>query len=140
MPVRLYERGLTLNRLFLSPRYPGSQTPPLMSSLKYGDDNGPGDKLSDTYHYSQFVHLPHGVTKVSGQGGWDLDGNIDADDWRGQIERAFDNLDRVLKVAGLSGLDDVSTLEAGQCLAVGNVLSDSAPVDLPHPQLCHQCS
>lgn len=79
-----------------------------MSSLKYGNDPGAGTYLSEQYHYSQYVHLPHGITKLSGQGGWTRDHHIDAEDWKGQIDRAFDNIEICLKEAGLTGLEDVS--------------------------------
>ncbi|KAK4498674.1 hypothetical protein PRZ48_009184 [Zasmidium cellare] len=82
-----------------------------MASLQYGNDEGAGTELGKAYHYSQYVHLPHGITKLSGQGGWTRDGQIDAQDWKGQIERAFDNIEVVLKTAGLSGLDDVGRPE-----------------------------
>lgn len=78
-----------------------------MSTLKYGNDPAYGSQLSERNHYSQFVHLPHGITKCSGQGGWTKDGAMDPDDPEGQIERAFDNVELVLKTAGLSGWEDV---------------------------------
>lgn len=83
-----------------------------MASLKYGNDSGFGTTLSDRNHYSQFVHLPNGITKLSGQGGWTTEGAIDAEDWKGQIDKAFDNVEIVLKAAGLTGWQDVSYLRA----------------------------
>lgn len=78
-----------------------------MSSLEYGNDKGHGTSLSNKNHYSQFVHLPYGITKLSGQGGWTRDGEY-PDDYKQQIENAFDNVENVLQEAGLSGWGDVS--------------------------------
>ena len=79
-----------------------------MSWLEYGNEPGAGESHGEAYHYTQFVHLPNGITKLSGQGGWTNDGSIDANDWKAQIENAFDNVERVLKAAGMSGWEDVS--------------------------------
>lgn len=81
----------------------------MSSQLQYGNDSAYGSVLSERNHYSQFVHLPNGITKLSGQGGWARDGSMSADDPKGQIEQAFNNVDFVLKEAGLSGWKDVSS-------------------------------
>ncbi|PVH91643.1 YjgF-like protein [Periconia macrospinosa] len=77
-----------------------------MSSLSYIDPPGPGEKASDTYHYSQSVALPSGIIKVSGQGGWDISQSIPSD-MKSQIDLAFANVDRVLQSHGLRGWEDV---------------------------------
>ncbi|CAD0093111.1 unnamed protein product [Aureobasidium vineae] len=73
-----------------------------MSSLQYFNEKGAGQKFSDECHYSQAVVVGD-VVKCSGQGGWDEEGNLDGDDWQGQIEYAFANVDRILQAAGLRG-------------------------------------
>ena len=78
-----------------------------MSSLQYGNEPGAGTIKSEKNGYMQYVHLPHGITKLSGQGGWLNDDSIDGNDWKGQIDNAWDNIERVLKAAGLLGLEDV---------------------------------
>ncbi|CAJ0555438.1 Ff.00g055030.m01.CDS01 [Fusarium sp. VM40] len=77
-----------------------------MSGFKYHNEEGAGQNLSDLYHYSQAVVLGETI-KCSGQGGWDNTGKLDGDDTKGQIDLAFDNVDRVLQAAGLRGLEDV---------------------------------
>jgi enamine deaminase RidA (YjgF/YER057c/UK114 family) len=78
-----------------------------MSSLSYTiDPAGPGEKASETYHYSQSVALPSGIIKVSGQGGWDNSQSIPSD-MKSQIDLAFANVDRVLQSHGLRGWEDV---------------------------------
>ncbi|GHJ86706.1 hypothetical protein NliqN6_3108 [Naganishia liquefaciens] len=42
-----------------------------MSSLKYTDGYPAGARIGAMCHYSQAVILPHGIVKLSGQGGWD---------------------------------------------------------------------
>jgi enamine deaminase RidA (YjgF/YER057c/UK114 family) len=87
-----------------------------MSSLSYINPPGPGEKASDTYHYSQSVALPSGIIKVSGQGGWDISQSIPPNtsrilsipsDMESQINLAFANVDRVLQSHGLRGWEDV---------------------------------
>ncbi|KAG9253527.1 Endoribonuclease L-PSP/chorismate mutase-like protein [Emericellopsis atlantica] len=77
-----------------------------MSNEQYFNDAGAGQKHSDLCHYSQAVVFGD-VAKCSGQGGWDTTGNVDADDVAGQVELAFENVDRVLQAAGFRGWEDV---------------------------------
>ncbi|KAL3485008.1 hypothetical protein BJX62DRAFT_243399 [Aspergillus germanicus] len=78
-----------------------------MSSLTYINEPGAGQKHSDFCHYSQAVHLPSNIVKCAGQGGWTNTGDLDAENIRGQVDLAFENVDRVLQVAGLRGWEDV---------------------------------
>jgi enamine deaminase RidA (YjgF/YER057c/UK114 family) len=64
-------------------------------------------KHSDIGHYSQIVVIGN-MAKLSGQGGWDETGELSKYDWQQQIDNAFDNVERVLKAAGLRGWEDVS--------------------------------
>lgn len=84
-----------------------------MSSLQYINEKGAGQKHSDQCHYSQCVILGD-IVKCSGQGGWDNEGNLDGEDWKGQIDNAFDNVDRVLQAAGLRGWEDVYSIRSYQ--------------------------
>jgi len=81
-----------------------------MSSLTYVNEQGAGQKHSDLGHYSQAVVLGN-IAKLSGQGGWDNDGNLDQYDWKQQIKNAFENVDRVLRAAGFRGWEDVSVAD-----------------------------
>jgi enamine deaminase RidA (YjgF/YER057c/UK114 family) len=84
-----------------------------MSTLTYHfDATGPGQVFSNTYHYAQTVVLDGGVVKASGQGGWDLQGNLDPDDIHKQTQLAIENVDRVLREAGLRGWEDVYSLHS----------------------------
>lgn len=83
-----------------------------MSGLTYLNEEGAGQKHSDLCHYSQVVLLPGGVVKASGQGGWDTTGKTDAADPAGQIKLAFENVDRVLRTAGLRGWEDVYSIRS----------------------------
>jgi enamine deaminase RidA (YjgF/YER057c/UK114 family) len=83
-----------------------------MSGLTYLNDEGAGQKYSDACHYSQAVLLPGGIVKASGQGGWDPEGKLDAADLAGQVKLAFDNVDRVLRTAGLRGWEDVYSVRS----------------------------
>ena len=78
-----------------------------MSILTYVNEQGAGQKHSDLGHYSQAVIVGN-IAKLSGQGGWDNDGNLDQYDWQLQIKNAFENVDRVLQAAGFRGWEDVS--------------------------------
>lgn len=78
----------------------------IMSALKYINEPGAGQHLSDSYGYSQAV-LINNTAKLSGQGGWDNEGNLEQYDWKQQITNAFDNVERVLKAAGFRGWEDV---------------------------------
>lgn len=80
-----------------------------MASLTYWNAYPEGQKLSDSFNYSQVVRIPGTNTiKCSGQGGWDPQtGAIDAKDYAGQVELAFKNIDTVLQAAGSRGWEDV---------------------------------
>jgi enamine deaminase RidA (YjgF/YER057c/UK114 family) len=78
-----------------------------MSSLTYINEPGAGQKHSDLCHYSQAVLLPGNIVKCAGQGGWTNSGDLDAENVRGQVDLAFENVDRVLQAAGLRGWEDV---------------------------------
>ncbi|KAK5167222.1 uncharacterized protein LTR77_007954 [Saxophila tyrrhenica] len=54
------------------------------------------------------------VAKLSGQGGWDPEGDVESYDWKQQIDHAFDNVDRVLQAARLRGWEDVYLLRSYQ--------------------------
>ncbi|GAB7328854.1 hypothetical protein MBLNU13_g00732t1 [Cladosporium sp. NU13] len=84
-----------------------------MSSLTYINEHGAGQKHSDLGHYSQAVVIGN-IAKLSGQGGWDNDGNLDQYDWKQQIDNAFENVDRVLRAAGFRGWEDVYLLRSYQ--------------------------
>ena len=77
-----------------------------MSSQTYTNEKGAGQKHSDLCHYSQAVTIGD-IVKCSGQGGWDNEGNLEQYDDNAQIDNAFDNVDRVLRAAGLRGWEDV---------------------------------
>lgn len=81
-----------------------------MSSLTYTNYPGTGQLLSDTTHYSQAVRLPTTppTIKISGQGGWDpTTGAMISPDASQQIERAFANVDLMLRHAGAKGWSEV---------------------------------
>lgn len=79
----------------------------MSSPLTYVNEKGAGQKHSDLCHYSQAVLLPGNIVKCSGQGGWTNFGDLDGNDVHGQVELAFQNVDRVLQAAGLKGWEDV---------------------------------
>jgi enamine deaminase RidA (YjgF/YER057c/UK114 family) len=87
-----------------------------MSSLKYINEPGAGEKHSDLGHYSQNVVIGN-MAKLSGQGGWDETGELSKYDWQQQIDNAFDNVERVLKAAGLRGWEDVSPNIPSSCFS-----------------------
>ncbi len=66
---------------------------------------GYGDRQLAHLHYSQAVRIGDRV-EISGQGGWDDDFNS-PDTLHGEIERAFDNVERTLVVAGATWRDVV---------------------------------
>lgn len=79
-----------------------------MSSLNFINEKGAGQKHSDLYHYSQVVRIPGTpIIKAAGQGGWTETGALDSNDMKGQIDLAFQNVDNVLRAAGLRGWEDV---------------------------------
>jgi enamine deaminase RidA (YjgF/YER057c/UK114 family) len=77
-----------------------------MSSQKYSNYEGVGARNSELYSYSQAVEVGT-VIKCSGQGGWEDDGSIDQEDLEGQIELAFQNVEKNLRTAGARGWEDV---------------------------------
>ena len=79
-----------------------------MSELEYVNGPGAGQTWSDLGHYSQAVFLPGSIVKCSGQGGCDDQGNLAGIEWKEQIDKAFENVDRLLQAAGLRGWEDVS--------------------------------
>lgn len=79
-----------------------------MSKLEYINGPGAGQTWSDLGHYSQAVFLPGNIVKCSGQGGCDDQGNLAGIEWKEQIDKAFENVDRLLQAAGLRGWEDVS--------------------------------
>ncbi|KAJ5756877.1 uncharacterized protein N7511_007059 [Penicillium nucicola] len=82
-----------------------------MSSLNYINEQGAGQKHSDLCHYSQAVVLGNFV-KCSGQGGWEQSGALNPDDIPGQVDLAFQNVDRVLQASGLRGWEDVYSIRS----------------------------
>jgi enamine deaminase RidA (YjgF/YER057c/UK114 family) len=65
-----------------------------MSTLGY--TNYPGSEAnSKDFHYSQAVQIGN-IVKISGQGGWDAQGNIAAD-IHAQVLAAFQNVESALK-------------------------------------------
>lgn len=101
-----------------------------MSSLTYVNEPGAGQKHSDLGHYSQAVVIGN-VAKLSGQGGWDNDGNLDQYDWKEQIKNAFDNVDRVLQAAGFRGWEDVSKAIVWSYLNLSDEVIGISPPQLP---------
>lgn len=87
-----------------------------MSSLKYSNPPGAAEKHSDLCHFSQTVDLGNGTIKCAGQGGWHPEtGAIDANDMEGQVRLAFENVDLILKAAGLRGWEDVYLVRSYHC-------------------------
>lgn len=82
-----------------------------MSSLTYINEEGAGQKHSDLCHYSQAVILGN-IVKCAGQGGWEQSGALDAHDIPGQVNLAFQNVDRVLQASGLRGWEDVYSIRS----------------------------
>ncbi|KAL4726706.1 hypothetical protein ACLX1H_005595 [Fusarium chlamydosporum] len=62
--------------------------------------------LTDVNHYSQAVDLGNGFYKISGQGGFTEKGEMPSD-IKDEVEQAFQNVEDVLKAAGLRGWEDV---------------------------------
>lgn len=84
-----------------------------MSSLKYTNPPGASTKFGELGHYSQTVDLGNGTIKCAGQGGWDTNsGDIDANDSTKQVDLAIQNVDLILKAAGLRGWEDVYLLRS----------------------------
>ncbi|CCO36969.1 hypothetical protein BN14_11118 [Rhizoctonia solani AG-1 IB] len=81
-----------------------------MSELTYINYEGAGQKNSDECHYSQAVILGD-IVKASGQGGWDDAGDVKADA-KGQVDLAFENVDKALRAVGLRGWEDVFSVRS----------------------------
>ncbi|KAM3528100.1 hypothetical protein MY4038_006058 [Beauveria bassiana] len=87
-----------------------------MASLQFKTPPGAAEKHSDLGHYSQSVDLGNGIVKCSGQGGWHPEtGALDATDSSKQVALAMENVDIVLKNAGLRGWEDVYLLRSYHC-------------------------
>ncbi|GAQ11628.1 rutC family protein YjgH [Aspergillus lentulus] len=82
-----------------------------MSSLQYYNYPGVGEANNRDYSYSQAVRIGD-IVKCSGQGGWDDSGNIDGNDLPGQIVKAFQNVEKNLRNAGLRGWEDVYSVRS----------------------------
>ena len=82
-----------------------------MSSLQYYDEAGAGTENGKKFHYRQAVVIGN-IVKCSGQGGWTNDNKLDANDPLGQVDLAFENVDRVLRTVGLRGWEDVYLLRS----------------------------
>lgn len=84
-----------------------------MSSLKYNNPPGASTRFGELCHYSQTVDLGNGTIKCAGQGGWEPEsGDIDANDSTKQVQLAIENVDLVLRAAGLRGWEDVYLLRS----------------------------
>lgn len=82
-----------------------------MSSLQYYNYPGVGKVNNREYSYSQAVRIGD-IVKCSGQGGWDNSGNMDENDLPGQILKAFQNVEKNLRDAGLRGWEDVYSVRS----------------------------
>ncbi|TIB97311.1 YjgF-like protein [Wallemia mellicola] len=84
-----------------------------MASLQYVADSSEYDKFArSNFNYSQAVKLGNGIVKCSGQGGWEDNGDLIGKDTSEQIEKAFKNVDRVLRKAGCNGWQDVYSVRS----------------------------
>ena len=104
---------------------PGHDASPSVMGMKRRSINPA--QLFDSTHYgfSQAVATASGTTVyVSGQVGWDADGQLAAGGFAGQTASAFDNLATVLEAAGGSLLDAVSL----RIYVVGEAADDLAPI------------
>ncbi|KAJ4990934.1 RutC family protein YjgH 2 [Stagonosporopsis vannaccii] len=63
-------------------------------SAVFGNYTGTESK-SESFHYSQAVKVGN-IVKISGQGGWDAEGNMDSSAPK-QVELALENVERALK-------------------------------------------
>ncbi|KAB2568958.1 hypothetical protein DBV05_g12368 [Lasiodiplodia theobromae] len=82
-----------------------------MSSLKYSNYEGVGTTNNRLYSYSQAVRVGN-IVKCSGQGGWDNEGIIDEKNLKGQIDLAFQNVEKNLRDAGCRGWADVYAVKS----------------------------
>lgn len=94
------------------------------------NEQGAGQEHSDLGHYSQAVIIGN-IAKLSGQGGWDNDGNIDQYDGKQQIKNAFENVDRVLRAAGFRGWEDVSVAHTWHEGDLADQIIGISPPQLP---------
>ncbi|WXC56552.1 hypothetical protein SNK03_002485 [Fusarium graminearum] len=78
-----------------------------MASFKYIPPSNDFLKvISDANHYEQAVDLCNGFYKISGQGGFTDKGEMPSD-VKDEVEQAVQNVEDVLKAAGLRGWEDV---------------------------------
>ncbi|KAM0354204.1 hypothetical protein ACHAPU_001240 [Fusarium lateritium] len=77
-----------------------------MASFNYITPPGFFEVLSNANHYSQAVDLGNGIFKISGQGGCNAKGEFPSD-IKQEVEQTIQNVDHVLKAAGLRGWEDV---------------------------------
>ncbi|KAF9769680.1 hypothetical protein IL306_012884 [Fusarium sp. DS 682] len=77
-----------------------------MAAFRYTTPPGFTQTLSDAVHYSHAVDLGNGHFKISGQGGWNAKGETSSD-IKTETEQTIQNVDHVLKAAGLCGWEDV---------------------------------
>ncbi|KAL6405887.1 RutC family protein yjgH [Ilyonectria robusta] len=96
----LYNNSFTFN-----------QTPTTMSHLTYTSYEGYGERVKKSLWYSQAVRVGD-IIECSGQGGWDRDTDKIDPNIVVQIEKAFENVDRTLKLAGSRGWEDVFFLRS----------------------------
>ena len=78
-----------------------------MASFKYFIPEGASKQWSLDYHYSQAIDVGNGLVKVSGQGGWNTETGEFATDPQTEVELTLENIEKVLKAAGLRGWEDV---------------------------------
>ncbi|KAK7714341.1 hypothetical protein SLS64_004441 [Diaporthe eres] len=76
-----------------------------MSHLQYYTYPGFGEFVKEHTHYNQAVRVGD-VVEVAGQGGWDRETREVEPDLIKQIDRAFDNVEHTLSLAG-AGWKDV---------------------------------
>ncbi|XWX00658.1 hypothetical protein V2A60_008679 [Cordyceps javanica] len=82
-----------------------------MSHLTYTSYEGYGERAKKNLWYSQAVRIGD-VVECAGQGGWDRDTDKIDRNVVTQIEKAFENVDRALKLAGSRGWEDVFFLRS----------------------------
>ena len=82
-----------------------------MAPLKFTNYPGIGETNSRLYSYSQSVRIGPTI-KCSGQGGWDDSGEIVEGDITGQIQLAFENVEKNIKEAGGEGWANVYSVRS----------------------------
>ncbi|KAH8788565.1 Endoribonuclease L-PSP/chorismate mutase-like protein [Diaporthe sp. PMI_573] len=75
-----------------------------MSHLQYYTYPGFGEFVKEHTHYNQAVRVGD-VIEVAGQGGWDRETREVEPDLFKQIDKAFDNVEHTLSLAGTSWKD-----------------------------------